>query len=407
MFERRSPRRLSGARRATVVVLAVLSALPFMGVGDGAAASTGSQRTKCQAPTRERFLISGRVHACGISLLDGAHHRVRLLSYEVLKMYGGQGDVIPQCGHWVAPSTDLAGHLRGWGMNSVQILLSWANLEPTRPTLSPTGGVIHHWDQQYLGALDLAIKQFHNHGIAVVLSLGQSGWSPAFNLPEPGGQAQRCGVGMPTWLYPHGGGTRARIAAERRFFAGTDGVQAKFRGVWRMLARRYQRNPAVVGAEMLFEAYTLVSVQRMSPETVNLAGFYEKLGRAIHDVNPRLLTIYADWQSLGGSYFAITRKPRLTNAAYSYEFYGSGWTAKVRARFERYHQRSVGWNVPAWIDEFDAFGYGRRTNPDITVDPHWKRDTLALLAKAKTERIGWSFLGPMDDALVGVLRQGH
>lgn len=407
MFERRSPRRLSGARRATVVVLAVLSAFPFMGVGDGAAASTGSQRTKCQAPTRERFLISGRVHPCGISLLDGAHHRVRLLSYEVLKMYGGQGDVIPQCGHWVAPSTDLAGHLRGWGMNSVQILLSWANLEPTRPTLSPTGGVIHHWDQQYLGALDLAIKQFHDHGIAVVLSLGQSGWSPAFNLPEDNGQVQRCGVGMPKWLYPYGGGTRARVAAERRFFAGTDGVQAKFRGVWRMLARRYQRNPAVVGAEMLFEAYTLVSVQRMSPETVNLAGFYEKLGRAIHDVNPRLLTIYADWQSFGGGYFAITRKPRLTNAAYSYEFYGSGWTAKVRARFERYHQRSASWNVPAWIDEFDAFGYGRRLNPDITVDPHWKRDTLALLAKAKTERIGWSFLGPMDDALVGVLRQAH
>ena len=299
-------------------------------------------------------------------------------------------------------------------MNSVQILLSWANLEPRAPTPLADGGVKHYWSARYLAALGLAIKQFRDHGIAVVLTLGQSRWSPAFrNLKLPNGRVQRCGAGMPMWLYPQGGGIRAMVKAERAFFTGTDGVQAKFRGVWRMLARRYRHKPAVVGAEMLFEAYDLIAVpflgHRTSPSALNLAGFYEKLGKAIHTIAPGLLVIYADWQSRkpGPIYYAITRKPHLANAACSFEFYAGAWTPDIRKRFERYHQRSAGWNVPAWIDEFDAFHYGRRLDPEITVDPHWRRDTLALLAKAKSERIGWSFLGAMDDALITVLRQGH
>ncbi len=380
----------------------------------GGPETAAAQRVTCRAPTRETFLIRGRVHACGTSLVDGVGHRVRLLSYGLLTMYGGEGDVAPECGHWQAPPGDLAGHLRRWGMNSVQILLSWANLEPKRPTRLAGGGLKHHWDAQYLTALDLAIRQFHNHGIAVVLSLGQSRWSPAFrNLTLPNGNVQRCGVGMPMWLYPKGGGIRAMVRAERAFFARADGVQAKFRGVWRMLARRYQHNKAVVGAEMLFEAYDLIAIpflgHRASPSALNLARFYEKLGRAIHGVTPGLLVLYADWQSLkpGSIYYAITRKPHLGNAAYSFEFYGGTWDTKLQKRFERYHLRAKGWNVPAWIDEFDAFRYGRRNSPGIIVGPHWKRDTLALLARAKSERIGWSFLGAMDYALATVLRQGH
>ncbi len=97
---------------------------------------------------------------------------------------------------------------------------------------------------------------------------------------------------------------------------------------------------------MLFEAYDLVAVpylgQRASPKAIKLGGFSEKLGKAIHAITPGLLVIYADWQSRkpGPIYCAITRKPRLANAACSFEFYGEGWNTGIRKRFERYHQRT-------------------------------------------------------------------
>jgi hypothetical protein len=390
-------------------------------VGMQAASATGSPATSpaphhpaCHAPVRETFLITGRIHACGTSLVDGAHHRVRLMSYELLTMYGGEGEVAPQCGHWFLPPTDLAQHLRGWGMNSVQIMLSWANLEPTAPTTSPLGRTVHHWDRTYLAAVDQLIAGFHAHHIAVVLSLGQSRWSPAFRyLSLPNGKVQACGVGMPMWLYPNGGGIAAMKRAELAFFAGTDGVQAQFRGVWQMLARRYLHNSAVVGAEMMFESYDAIAIPFMGhltpPAKLNLAGFYEKTGNAIHRVAPGLVAIYADWQSRspGTIYYAITRKPKLKNSAYSFEFYAANWSVGMRKRFERFHQRTLAWNVPGWSDEWDAFHYGGRLRTGVVVDPTWRKDTRALLATSKTERMGWSFLGAVDDPLAAILRLGH
>src|SRR5207253_8989655 len=105
--------------------------------------------------------------------------------------------------------------------------------------------------------------------------------------------------------------------------------------------------------------------------------------------------------------FAMTRKPRIWNAAYSFELYGGAWTPYVQTRYSRYLTRSTAWNVPQWIAEFDAFGYGRRTNPEIQVAPHWKRDTLLLLRESKRTRTGWTLVGPVDWLLASVIRQGH
>jgi Cellulase (glycosyl hydrolase family 5) len=411
--------------RASAFSLAILLFGAILDAGTSAAAGgTPRARTKepsraaaasCQAPDVETFLISGRVHACGTSLVDGAGHRIRLLSYEMLSMYGGEGDVTPECGHWAAPPADLAAHVRKWGFNSVQILISWSNLEPRAPGRWPSGRVRHHWNKPYLAALDAAIAQFGAQGLKVVLGLGQSKWSQAFrNIKKPDGTIVPCGLGMPEWLYPGGGSTWAMVHAELRFFAGTDGVQAKFRHVWQMVARRYVGNVSVVAAGMLFEAPDMIAQpflgRRIRPSALDLAGFYERTGHAIHHVAPSLLLLYADWQSRNTNpiYFAITRKPRLRSAAYSYEFYSVAWDADSRGRFDRYHRRAVSWNVPGWIDEFDAFEYGRRTDSTLPGDPHWRRDTLAMLARAKADRIGWSLVTvAMDYPLASAIRQGR
>jgi hypothetical protein len=388
------------------VVLAVTFAVVFPGLAAPARASA------CLAPAHETFAITGRVHACGTALVDGAGHRVRLLSYEVLNLYGGEGDLAPTCGHWSPIPDDVAQHVRAWGMNSVEVLISWANLEPSPPTVVD-GHLVHHWNAPYLAALDTAIRAFHDQGVAVVLTLGQSRWSPAFrNVRRPNGAITPCGVGMPKWLYPRGGGTRAMLWAERRFFAQTDNIQARFRAVWQWLATRYRQNNGVAAVEMLFEAPDIISQNYLGdpvpPASLDLAAFYERTARAIHRVAPGLLTIYADWQSrTDPTYFAITRKPQIWNSAYSYEYYASTWDAKAQSRLAQFHTRSDSWNVPGWIDEFDAFHYGRRSEVGLPVDPHWAHDTLALLATARADRIGWSFLGNMDYRIVNVLTTGH
>ncbi len=397
-------RTLASAVAALAVALAV--ALP-------SPAAARSAASACRAPARERFVITGRVHACGGALVDGAGHRVRLLSYEVLTMYAGEGDLTPECGHWAAPPFGLAEHVRRWGMNSVQIVVSWANIEPGPPTRLPGGRVVHHWNTSYLRALDAAIARFHAHRVAVVLTLGQSRWSPAFrNIRQPNGAISACGVGMPKWLYPRGGSTRAMVRAERRFFSGADNVQARFRHVWQMLAGRYRRNPGVAAAEMMFESPDIIAQNYLgfplSPRSIALAGFNERTARAIHRVTPGLLVILTDWLSrTSPPYFALTRKPLIRNAAYSFEFYASTWDAKARTRLARFHDRAASWGFPAWIDEFDAFHYGRRSNQTLPVDPHWFRDTVALLAAAKRGRTGWSFLGAMDGRLIRALKTGH
>ena len=105
------------------LVLAVLAAPAAVTVPLAVAPAPAAAST-CTAPVAETFSITGRVHACGDALVDGAGHRVRLLADEVLTMYPGEGDLIPDCGQWTPPPSGLAEHVREWGMNSVQILIS-------------------------------------------------------------------------------------------------------------------------------------------------------------------------------------------------------------------------------------------------------------------------------------------
>src|SRR5262249_14912733 len=153
----------------------------------------------------------------------------------------------------------------------------------------------------------------------------------------PNGAITACGVGMPKWLYPRGGSTRAMVWAERHFYDQSDDVQAKFRAIWRMLATRYRTNPGVAAVETLFEAPDIISQNYLgyplNPGSIDLAGFFERTARAIHDVAPGMLVIYADWQSRTDPvYFALTRKPEVWNTAYSYEFYASTWDANAQDR---------------------------------------------------------------------------
>ncbi len=391
---------------ATIVGLALVLGLAAPA---GAFAETAAPGVCQHVPTAESPLIHGRLTACGGSLVDARGHRVRLHSYEFTGMLPGNGDVSTPCLHWQAPATSLAGQLRLKGFNSVFMMLSWANMEPTRPTTRPNGTVVHHWNLGYLRALDAAIANFKAHGIAVVLGLAQWKWSPAFTHIDVGdGHIVPCGQGMPMWLYPHGGGVKQMAQAARSFFQTATKVRAGFLTAWKKISMRYAKQSDVVGFVLFWEAYELISEpftngHTLPPSALHLARWYQTIGRALHRFEPNQLLIAPDWQARGKNLYAVQSRPRLTNLAYAFEYYTYAWNDAARKRLTGYMNEARRWKAPAWIAEFNAFGHA--TSPFGTQpDPNWAKDTTSLLQQARSVRLSWTIFGTVDSRLANILR---
>ncbi len=350
--------------------------------------------SSCPQDPRTVHWIRSWLHTCGPRIFDQDGHQVRLTGIELTSMGWGAGPAsLGLCGGtWSTPPDFASADIAKWGFNSVELFISWQNLEPWRPTRSH-GRLIHHWDQDYLQALDRVIAGFRTHGVAVVLTMLQSRWSAAFrNIPFSNGLVADCGAGMPAWLYPKGGGAKQMVNAEVAFFQNKHNVQAKFLDVWRFLAERYASDPTVVGVLPLFEAYDILTqpypgTEHVRPSDLRLATFFERIGRAVHSVNPHLLVMFTEQLSRTTHLWALTRRPDIPNGVMTTEFYAGNWIPDGLHRLSEHWARAAAWDVGLWIDEFSAFNY---TVPALTPSPNWKADTRAMLAYARAHDISWT-----------------
>lgn len=344
----------------------------------------------------ETFRISGPLHTDGTAIVDEAGNRVRLLAIGVPGMEQGEGNRRREggrCTGWRPPPPAAYRDIPTWGFNTVRVPISWANLEPTAPTAGAGGEPVHHYDREYLRAVDDIVHGFATRGVAVVLDMHQVRWSPAFRHLQLGiGVTIGCGTGMPTWLYPSGGGISEMVAAERAFFAEPEGWKGLI-DAWTMLARRYADQPMVVGADVLNEAYDPLAerypgTEGLTPAAFGLSRFYTAVGTAIHAANPHLLVVFEENRSKSTGLWALTERPRIPNAVMSVHFYGRTWDDPVRGRplLERYHRRSADWGLPLWIGESTVFYY---TTP-FPHDPDWERDLRRMLAYCRERHIGWT-----------------
>jgi hypothetical protein len=290
-------------------------------------------------------------------------------------------------------------------------MISWANLEPRKPLRNANGRLVHRWNDLYLQAIDAAVDEARTRGLEVILMMVQSQWSPAFkNLVMPNGKVEKCGIGMPPWMYPRGGGIARMVKAELAFFRNRNGQQGRFIAAWRMLARRYAADQSVVGALLLSEAYDLLAqpyrgTAGIRPADLKLARFYERVGAAVHRANPHVLLIYWDWVTRGRiARFAITRRPAIPRRVYGFEFYASRWTPQGLRRMTRFHQRGHGWGHPVSIGEFTAFNYTRK-DFGVNVPSTWRTSTVRTLRWARRHGVGWNISGKVDDKVAGILRQ--
>src|SRR5262249_876541 len=136
-------------------------------------------------------------------------HEVHLTGFQVTGLAEGHGNAWPDVDHcgqgWrIPPTNDLdADNITLGGFNSVRLAISWANLEPTPPTLDDSGNLVHPWAESYLAGLDAQIQSYTGRGDFVILDMAQSQWSPAFKHFSVAGRDFVCeGMGLPVWLYP-------------------------------------------------------------------------------------------------------------------------------------------------------------------------------------------------------------
>jgi endoglycosylceramidase len=290
------------------------------------------------------------------------------------------------CGGWRILPSDEFDLIQAWGFNSVRIGISWSDLEP-----SPPQDGEHAYNQPYVTYLDSVVKAFTDRGIAVILQMAQSKWSPAFtNIPVRDGVRCR-GYGMPGWLYPDASSISIG-EAKARFFASSS-MQQGYADAWSYVAGRYTGNPMVVGLDMLNEPYLNPSV---APSSIHLNAFYATLGAAIRAVNRHALLIFQDTQDRGDGAYGVTTPPPFTGVVYSFHLYVDAWRPTGLDRAQRYVARARAWGVPLWIGEFDAFGGAS----DAARDLQWQADVQAMMGFCREHDVGWSLFAYADGKLL-------
>jgi hypothetical protein len=355
---------------------------PIWGVGLGGSLPAAQARTRAVP-------IDGWLRTRGTRILD-ADGRVRLLSITIPHLGPGDGQEGTSeqgCPSWRHVPPETAAKVKEWGFNSVRLNISWANLEPNPPNLD--GG--HTWNGYYEQALKDAVQFFADNGIAVILQMHQVRWSPAFDhLSLQGGRELCEGIGMPDWLYPDGGGEGRMVRAETRFFR--DGLhQQGFIAAWRHVAGFFEDQPAVVAVDLLNEPYDLLfngypRTGSLRPRDLKLAGFYERVSRAVHGVNPRLLIMVEDRRSVQMDRWSVTREPDVPRSVFTHHFYAKNWIPDGRDRMNEAYRRSLSWRRPMWVGEFTCF------NRCVDRDPYprWARKTRQMLRYSRERGIGWA-----------------
>lgn len=376
------------AAAASVLASCTSSAVEPPQVAPSTTAAAGSLPP---SPGPQAPRIVGPLHTDGTSIIDADGHTVRFTGVDVVGLQSGSGNFVGNnpvgpCGGWRILPSDEFDLIRSWGFNSVRIGIAWSNLEPTAPQDGH-----HTYNQQYVDYLDTVVKAFTDRGVAVIIQMAQSKWSPAFtNIPAPGGTRCR-GYGMPTWLYPDAASITIG-QAKTRFFS-SDSMQAGYAGAWAYIAGRYASNPMVVGLDMLNEPYLNPGAPA---NAYHLDAFYAKLGTAIRAVNRQALLIFQDTQDQGNGEFGVTTPPPFRGVVYSFHLYVDAWQPQGLERTQVYLARSRTWDVPLWIGEFNAFG-GAGDDPQ---NSDWQSDLRSMMDFCRAQDIGWSLFAYTNGKLL-------
>ncbi len=259
-------------------------------------------------------------------------------------------------------------YIAGLGANVVRLALNYRHFE--------SDAVPFEYKEEGFRRVDQVVGWARSHGLHVILDLHSvQGWqSPGWHCDNPGRQAH---------------------------FWGQSTFETRAVELWRALAGRYSKEPAVAGFNLMNEPVASLA------ELPWLHRYYRRATEAIREVAPRHIIL------LDGNWYAQRcnelEPPFDDNTAYSYHFYpepvletgqypaeidgvryGREWLEKMlhsRAAFMRRH------GVPAWAGEFGMVLTGHDDEPRL----HALADMLDVMNRAGHHWTLWHYkdIGPM------------
>ena len=287
-------------------------------------------------------------------------------------MYIGEGNTPDGCRRvWQPPPPDEATNLAAWHFNSVRLHISWANLEPTPPTIDPrTGDLMHHWNETYLNAVAAAIDGFRERGIATIAVFTQAALSPAFKKYDPAHIVCE-GSGMPSWLYPNASAETypngwCALYADRSETGVPIRPQEGLADAERAFAARFANDPGLAAVDIINEPNTF-RTDGCHGKAIGLPRLYEKLGRSIRAVDPNVILVFEDTNAFRTLGTGLDEAPALSNAMFSLHTYQNDWAA-TQEDIDLARAQAKRWNVPLWIGEFDAFDRTTRQSKTALIE---------------------------------------
>ncbi len=307
-------------------------------------------------------LKSRRLKVVGRELRDGLDRHVLLRGFSAgggakmppfMPFDLGSGDFSRQASKY------FAAH-RALGANMVRLVLSWEGLEPKQGSYDAT-----YW-KRFQAMLDAA----HTHGISVIVDFHQDVFASPF-----------CGDGFPLWALgnlPHG---KPRYDCGRldwgqqyfnptgpvgkafdRLWNNTDGLQDKLEGMWKYVASRVAKHPAVAAFEVINEPGAgSVGEKTFSEQT--LPRFYKRMGLAIQKAAGARVPVFGggpagDPQALASH----LKRPDLEGFVYAPHYYDTAMfvglpnfsEAVVRDGLTKAFSLASTWGVPGFLGEFGA-----------------------------------------------------
>lgn len=298
------------------------------------------------------------------------------------------------------------------GFNVARVPISWSNLEPNAPTTGANGQPLHTYNDAYLRDLDSIISKFHEHHIAVILSMHQWGWSPYFEVQKSATKTVH-GNGMPEWLYQ---GTNIDwLTARKNMFNNVDDQVNMLGAAWQAVLRRFANNTTVIGADMLNEPTLDPAYQSSGYDgsKINLDDVYRTLGKSIRAADPHVALLFQTSRST-----PVSGAPSFENVIFTFHSYPlNGWAAQKKWIKNTEMAHAANWNVPVWIGEYQIIGkLSNDSGPNS-----WQNQTTAMMQFCKRNNLGWSYWawqraafplagaggsGPLNQQIISVIQSG-
>lgn len=251
------------------------------------------------------------------------------------------------------------------GLNNIRLLAIWEALEPEPGK----------YNMKYLERLGRVVEEASKHGIYTVIDFHNDAYSRFM--------VEGCGSGWPLWTLPpnvepatptngydcrfwgpRAGFSYYAFGRMRRmtdaFYSDQTGVRTRFLLAWKEMAKFFKKYPMVVGYDIINEPW--------GDEVTQIGPLQEDAAKVIQAEDPKAV-VFIEPLLLVGTNLGWTdlKKPKLTNFAYAphnYDVTVLGTKSWITGGifFENgakaIHEKTLEWNVPAYIGEFGAPGEG-------------------------------------------------